>query len=135
MRREPPDRLDRAARRQPGLPAEHSVQVPGNRLGKRKQPQRFRGRPAVDDHGVPPARLGQPLHLGQCEQLIHAGQDGQFLGFERVEPGAGHGRPEFAAQVLPDLVDEPARVHLGAVQAAIHLHRFGGQAAGEGVAE
>ncbi len=108
---------------------EEAFEVAGEGLGEREQPQR------VDDHRLPRARVREPVHLGEREELLDAGQDGQLLRVELVDSGAREDRAEVAAQVVPGVVDEVARVDLGGEQSRVHFGRSAAERDAERVAE
>jgi hypothetical protein len=69
------------------LRREDPLDVPGQRLGQREQPQRLTSRRAVDDDEVPRAARHLPGDLEQGEDLLGARQDRELLGLQRVDAG------------------------------------------------
>ena len=58
--------------REPALRVEHAVHVPAEHVGQRQQPDRLRGRRAVDDDEVVVARRRELLDVGEREHLVEA---------------------------------------------------------------
>ena len=91
---------------------------PDDGLGQRQQPQRLRGRAAVDHHDVPRAGLRGPPHRGQREQLLDPGQHGQLVRGQLVHPGPGQHRGQVLTQPGPRAVEQGPGVHVRGEQAA-----------------
>ena len=69
------------------LRVEHPVHVPTEHVGQRQQPDRLRGRRAVDHHEVVVAGVANSLMSASGEHLVEPGDHRQLLGFDG--PGAG----------------------------------------------
>ncbi|MCO5546649.1 hypothetical protein L7F22_000083 [Adiantum nelumboides] len=125
---------DQAAHRA-AVRGEQPLQVARQRLGQGEQPQRLRGRAAVDDDDVVLAGVGQALHLDQREEVLDAGQHGQLVGDELVHPGPGEHRAQVPLQVAPGALEQVPGLDVGAPQVLGDLGGLGAQLGVQRVAE
>ena len=115
-----PQRLDDAL-----LDREDALHVPAQRLRQREQPQRLRGRCAVDDDEVPVVGERVQPQLEEREHLLGAGDHGQLLGGDRVHAGGVEHREQVALDLGPRLLEPQLGVDLLHVQVVGDLGRLG----------
>ena len=94
---------------QAALRGQQPVEVPAEHLGQREQAQRLGGGGAVDDDEVPVAALGLVGQRGERGDLLGAGQRGQLLGDDGVDPHRVEHPEQVVAHHLPVGLDGGVR--------------------------
>lgn len=92
---------------------------------QREQAQGLGGRGAVDDDDVPAAGERMQAQLEERQHLLGAGDDGQLLGRDRVDPGHVEHREQVALDVGPGLLEAQLCVDLLHVEPVGDLGRLG----------
>jgi hypothetical protein len=121
-----PDELAHHRPNDPGQLAperKDTVHPPRQHLGEREEPQRLGGRRAVDDQQVETVVVGQPGQVGEGDDLLETGEQGELFGLDATHTGpVEHGR-QIAAEITPLLFEAPEGIDLLAIQPGGQLAR------------
>ena len=117
------------------LHGEDPLDVPVHDVGQAEQPERLRGRRAIDEDHVVGARLDVRLHIDQREDLVDPRDHREFLGLDRVGAGPVHHLHHVVLDLAPVLLEARLGVDLLRPQALGDLARLVADRDLEGVGE